>query len=102
MSDLVYVQVYLGEGKVSAWSSGRGRLEARPGPWEDMFHWVRTREQEAKLMIHFIGDDASVDDNLRLNMMDKARDVGFSVVRIETGAPLHPEEAFQLMLIPFT
>ena len=67
-----------------------------------MFRWIRAREPEAKVMVHFIGDDEAVDDNARMNLMDQARDSGFSVVRFESGEPLDPEEAFQLMLIPFT
>jgi hypothetical protein len=102
MADLVYVQVLLGDGKVNAWSSGRGRLEPRTGLWTEMFRWIRAREPEAKVMVHFIGDDASVDDGIRMTLLDKARDSGFSVVRFENGEPLDPEEAFQLMLIPFT
>ena len=103
MAELVYAQIFLTDGRVTAWSSSRGRLEPRPGPWEDLFKWVRAREPEAKLMLHIIGDEDGLDDNRRINLMDKARDVGFSVVRFESGEPLlDPEEAFQLMLIPFT
>ncbi|MDH5477527.1 MAG: hypothetical protein OEY50_04295 [Nitrospinota bacterium] len=102
MGDLVYVQVHLEDGIVKAWSLGRGRLEPRPGPWTDLFKWVRAREPEAKLMIHVIGDEDDLDDNMRLSLMDKARDVGFSVVRFESGEPLDPEDAFGVMLLPFT
>lgn len=102
MSDLVYVQVFLEEGRVNAWSSGRGRLEPKKGSWPDMFTWVRAREPEAKVMIHIIGDEDGVDDDMRMSLMDRARDVGFSTVRFETGEPLDPDDAYQLMLLPFT
>ena len=102
MVDLMYVQVYLEEGKVNAWSSGSGRLDPHPGPWTEMFRWIRARQSGAKVMIHMIGDDDSVDDNMRMTLMDKAREVGFSVVRFESGEPLEPEDAFGLMLLPFT
>jgi len=100
--ELVYVQIHLDDGKVNAWSSGRGRLDPSPGPWTDLFRWVGARETSAKVMIHIIGDDDGVDDNMRIWLMDKARETGFSVVRFEWGEPLEPEDAFGLMVLPFT
>ncbi len=102
MPELVYVQVFLADGKVSAWSSSRGRLERINGPISDLFQSLRPADLSAKVMIHFIGDDNLVTDDERETLMEASRRAGFTVTRIEIGEPMDPEEAFQLMLMPFT
>lgn len=102
MSELMYIQVYLADGKTGAWSSLRGRLEAGAGAWREVFGRIRPETPEAKVMIHFIGDDEAVTDEERLLLMEKSKRAGFNVTRIQTGAPLNPEEAFELLMLPFT
>ena len=102
--ELVYVEVILAEGKTSAWSSSRGSLETGDRPWEEVFEAAAMRavEPQARAMILLAGDDESVGDGARGRLMDSARRAGYGMVRIETGAPMNPEEAFELLLLPFT
>ncbi len=53
-------------------------------------------------MIHLIGDDGAVTDGARVALMDDSKRAGFTVTRFESGPPIDPEDAFGLMLLPFT
>jgi len=102
MPELVYVQVFLADGRVAAWSSSRGRLKKVEGPLPDLFRSLRPVDPSAKVMIHLIGDDGAVTDGARVALMDDSKRAGFTVTRFESGPPIDPEDAFGLMLLPFT
>jgi len=102
--ELLYVQVFLSDGAVSVWSSLRGRLDIGGAAWRDVFKStaVWAQEPQSRAMIHLVGDDEAVSDDERAALMESARRAGYGAVRIETGEPLDPEEAFQLLALPFT
>ncbi len=102
--ELVYIEILLGDGRVSAWSSFRGKLACGDRHWRDVFDSVKPSggSDPARVMIHFLGDDISVSDDERMRLMEMARGAGFGVVRVETGDRMEPEEAFELMTLPFT
>jgi hypothetical protein len=101
MPELVYIQVFLADGAVRAWSSSRGKLEAA-GPLPEIFRSVRSAESPARALIHLIGDDSFITDEERMNLMDAGRRAGFSHIRFETGEPMTPDDAFGWMTLPFT
>lgn len=102
--ELLYVVVKLADGKASVWSSSRGRIDAGDAGWRDVFTKgaLAAGEPQAKAMIHLVGDDSAVSDEERSRMAESAKKAGYGTVRFETGAPMDPEEAFELMLLPFT
>ncbi|MGK7346075.1 MAG: hypothetical protein ACNS63_09735 [Candidatus Nitrospinota bacterium M3_3B_026] len=102
--ELLYVLVHLADGAAEAWSSSRGRIDTRGRPWRDVFDLepLAAREPQARAMIHLAGDSSAVGDEEREALMTAAREAGYGSVRIETGEPLSPEEAFQIMPLPFT
>jgi len=102
MPELVYVQVFLADGRVAAWSSSRGRLDRVEGPLVSLFRSLRPADPSAKVMIHLIGDDELVTDDERVTLMADSKRAGFTVTRFESGPPIDPEDAFGLMLLPFT
>lgn len=102
MSELVYVQIILADGRVTAWSSSLGRLDKVSGPLIDLFRSLRPAGSSSKVMIHLIGDDDMVTDDERIILMDDSKRAGFKVTRFEFGPPMEPEEAYQLMKLPFT
>jgi len=102
MPELVYARVYLADGRVDAWSSSRGLLENVRGPLERLFETLTAVDKPAKLMIHLIGVDELVTDDERMRALERAKRAGFTTTRFETGAPLEPDEAFQLLTLPFT
>ena len=92
MPEMVYAQVFLADGKVNAWSSSRGRIENVTGPLGRLFGSLRPMEPSARVMIHLIGDDELVSDDERMELMEASRQAGFTVVRIERGAPMEPTQ----------
>ncbi|MBI5814262.1 MAG: hypothetical protein HZB29_01475 [Nitrospinae bacterium] len=103
--ELVYIQVFLEENRVLAWSSHRGPLNTGGAPWRHIFKapGIRPVEQPARVMIHLAGDFESVTSDERMMLLDTAQSAGYGVARIETGEPLlEPEEAYGLLLVPFT
>jgi len=102
MAELVYVKVFLETGDVRAWSSSRGRMDLGTATMENMFDKLVPQEAYAKVIIHLIGDDAQVGDLQRAGLIESSKRAGYCVTRFETGSELDPEEAFQLLMIPFT
>jgi hypothetical protein len=104
--ELVYVQIFLADGGVRAWSYLKAEaLPTGESDWRDLFTRpaMKSPTPRAKVMVHFIGDDATIPDWTRLKLIDEANAAGYGVVRFESGEPLlDPEEAFGLLLAPFT
>ncbi|MBI4666730.1 MAG: hypothetical protein HY751_10020 [Nitrospinae bacterium] len=103
--ELVYVQCSLDDGSVGAWSSTRGILNTEEVHWRAVFMVpdLAPVEAQARALIHFLGDVEAVPQDERLWILDSAKRAGYGIARIEDGEPaLDPEEAFALLLLPFT
>jgi hypothetical protein len=103
--ELVYVQIFLNEGGARAWSSLRGELDASGMGWQTLFHApaVKPVERQARVMIHLLGDLGVIDERERPLLLSYAARAGYGVARIIEDEPLlEPEEAFGLLLAPFT
>lgn len=103
--ELVYVEVMLADGRVSAHSSGRGLLFSGVRAVDDIFEKGDISSggiSPARVMVHLKGDSSAVSDGERERLMESAKRVGFGVVRFDTGALMELSEAFDLMALPFT
>lgn len=104
--ELFYAQIFLSEGSIRAYSSIRGELELDSDRgFLTLFEDPSSRAIKApgKAMIHLLGDHDKIKDQARLKMMDVAKRAGYSIIRFMEGEPvLEPQEAFNLMRIPFT
>lgn len=103
--ELVYVQLFLDEGGARVWSSLRGELDASGMGWKTLFHApaVKPVESQARVMIHLLGDFTRMNENERQILLSYAARAGYGVARIIEDDPLlEPEEAFGLLLAPFT
>ncbi len=102
MPELIYIEVYLEEKKLNAWSSLRGKIARAPQSMEKMFDSLSAVDAPGKVLIQLIGDEDKVTDDERIRIMDSARHNGFSVTRFETGEPIDPDVAFEKLSLPFT
>lgn len=103
--ELVYIQIFLDEGGARAWSSLRGELDVFGIGRDALFSSasVKPVERQAKVMIHLLGNTALLGEAERLLLLDHAAKAGYGVTRIIEDDPLlEPEEAFGLLLAPFT
>ncbi|MBF0170897.1 MAG: hypothetical protein HQK87_07405 [Nitrospinae bacterium] len=104
--ELVYTLIDLADGSVRAWSSRTGeRIELGRVDWREVMAHpaMRAELRPAKVMIHFLGDAGAVPDWARMRLMEEAKASGYGLVRFEEGdPPLDPEEAYGLLLTPFT
>ena len=103
--ELVYVQLFMDEGGARVWSSLRGELDVSGFGWQTVFSApsVQPVEREAKAMIHLMGDYGMLDEEKRSLLLHFAARAGYGVARIIEDDPLlEPEEAFGLLLAPFT
>lgn len=103
--EMLYVQIFLNEGGARAWSSLRGELDVSGFGWQTVFSapGVQPVEREAKVMIHLLGDYDLFDEEKRGLLLHFASRAGYGVARIIENDPLlEPEEAFALLLSPFT
>ncbi|MFW2331392.1 MAG: hypothetical protein ACN4E2_03750 [Nitrospinota bacterium] len=104
--ELLYLQIILEQNVIKAFSSSRGEIRIPDGVdftkilESDI---LRTYSMPAKLMIHIIGRIDPLSNDLRTKMLDDAKKLGYYVTRFEDQEQiLKPEEAFGLLLIPFT
>jgi hypothetical protein len=104
--ELVYVQIFLNEGGARAWSSLRGELDVFGKGWDTVFTSsadIRPVEREAKVMIHLLGNFELMVEMERQLLLGHAAKAGYGVARIIEDDPLlEPEEAYGLLLAPFT
>lgn len=103
--EMLYVQIFLNDGGARAWSSLRGELDVSGYGWETVFSApsVQPVERVAKAMIHLLGDFNALDEEKRSLILHFASRAGYGVARIIEDEPLlEPEEAFALLLVPFT
>jgi hypothetical protein len=103
--ELVYVQIFLNEGGARAWSSLRGELDVFEAGWDKLFAStaIRPVERQAKVMIHLLGNFTLMGETERQLLLGYAAKAGYGVARIIEDDPLlEPEEAFGLLLAPFT
>ena len=103
--ELVYVQIFLDEGGGRAWSSLRGELDVSGFGWQTVFSApnIQPVEREAKVMIHLLGEYGMLNEEERSLLLHFAGRAGYGVARIIEDDPLlEPEEAFGLLLAPFT
>lgn len=102
--ELVFAEIALAEGRARVWSSSRGELETNASSWKDLFSSEvnSAGDPSARVMILLVGQADLVSDYDRERLIDSARSAGFGVVRIETGEPMEPEIAFELLALPFT
>ncbi|MBF0635158.1 MAG: hypothetical protein HQK85_10915 [Nitrospinae bacterium] len=103
--ELVYVQLFLDEGGARAWSSLRGELDVFGLGCNTVFtsSSVKPVERQARVMIHLLGDFERMTETDRQVILGHAATAGYGVARIIEDDPLlEPEEAFGLLLAPFT
>jgi hypothetical protein len=103
--ELVYVQLFLDEGGARAWSSLRGELDVFGLGANAVFTSpsIKPVERQARMMIHLLGDFESMTETERQVLLGYAAKAGYGVARIIEDDPLlEPEEAFGLLLAPFT
>lgn len=73
--------------------------------WDTLFTSaaIRPVERQARVMIHLLGNFALMGETERQLIMGHAAKAGYGVARIIEDDPLlEPEEAFGLLLAPFT
>ena len=103
--ELVYVQLFLDEGGARAWSSLRGELDVFGRGCNTLFtsSAIKPVDRQARVMIHLLGDFERMTEADRQAVLGHAATAGYGVARIIEDDPLlEPEEAFGLLLAPFT
>jgi len=102
--ELVYAKIFVGERKISVWSSSRGEIFYGSGGLVELIEsGIGAKTSSARLMVHLLDGDGAISDDALNPLMEWGRKAGFGVVRVERGEPvLSPDEAFQYMLVPFT